>query len=88
MAKPKGDLEIGYRMYQECYRIFGTGKKAAEQMQITKNSVYEWKLGRTPCGLALARLHSFGGDVLYVLTGKREPKMAELKPYLFGGCDD
>jgi hypothetical protein len=27
--------------------------------------------GEVPGGMSLAKLHAFGGDVIYVLTGKR-----------------
>ena len=74
MAKHKGDIEIGRRMAWECCHIFGTAKKAAQQLQCHKNSVYEWEKGKMPGALILAKLHSCGGDVLYVLTGKREGK--------------
>lgn len=72
MAKHKGDIEIGRRMALECYRIFGAAKNAAQQLQCHKNSVYEWEQGKVPGASLLAKLHSCGGDVLYVLTGKRE----------------
>lgn len=74
MGKQKGDIEIGRRMAQEVCRIFGSPTNATQRLKCGKNSVWEWQTGTTPGGLMLAKLHSFGGDVLYVLTGKREGK--------------
>jgi hypothetical protein len=72
MASKKGDIEIGKRMVEELHRIFDTQKQACTGMRCNRRSFYEWgTVGKTPCGLHLARLHYCGGDVIYVLTGKR-----------------
>ena len=72
MAKHKGDIEIGYRMIDELVRIFGSQANAIRQMPCDRHTLDYWKDGGTPGGYMLAKLHSFGGDVLYVLTGKKE----------------
>ena len=71
MAKHKGDIEIGRRAFEEVYRIFQNYEKAARAFGCSKRLFYEWNNGDTPGGHYLAMLHYFGGDVLYVLTGKR-----------------
>lgn len=72
MAKRKGDIEIGYRMISELVRVFGTQANAIRQMQIDRHTVDYWNTGGTPGGYMLAKLHSWGGDVIYVLTGERQ----------------
>lgn len=71
MAKHKGDIEIGHRMVEEVYRVFGGHNNAIHRLNCGKNAISYWREGGTPGGLVLARLYYFGGDVLYVLTGKR-----------------
>ena len=71
MAKKKGNIQIGYRAYEEVCRIFGNGPKAAYKMCIRKNIIYEWKAGGVPGGHYLALLHHYGCDVIYILTGRR-----------------
>ena len=76
MAKYKGAPEIGYRMAEELVRLFGSPTEAVRQFKCARNCVYEWSTGVVPGGYALAKLHNCGGDVLYVLTGKKEDKNA------------
>ena len=72
MAGKKGDIEIGKRMVEELHRIFDTPKQAYTRLGVSKSCFYDWEsIGKTPSGLHLARLHYCGGDVIYVLTGKR-----------------
>lgn len=75
MAKHKGDIEIGRRMVEELYRIFGNRTKIIKQLGCGKNCLASWNDGGTPGGHMLAKLHYFGGDVMYVLTGKRSNKV-------------
>ena len=72
MAKHKGDIEIGRRMVEEAYRVFGGHNNAVARLNCGKNAISFWRGGGTPGGFVLARLHYYGGDVIYVLTGKRE----------------
>lgn len=71
MAKQKADIEIGHRMVDELVRVFGSQAKAIRQMPLERHSVDYWKDGGTPGGYMLAKLHYWGGDVIYVLTGRR-----------------
>lgn len=73
-TKHKGDVEIGRRMVQELVRLFGTKAEAVRRFQCERHSVDRWQDGGTPGGYMLARLYYCGGDVMYVLTGKREKK--------------
>lgn len=70
MAKVKGDITIGYRMAEEVTRIC-TERKIKLYMFAPKSIRNDWKNGVCPGGLYLARLHYFGGDVIYVITGQR-----------------
>lgn len=71
MAKHKGDILIGERMAEEVLRLFPTNVSAAKALGCDRKSFRYWQLGGTPSGIFLARLHYHGGDVIYVLTGKR-----------------
>lgn len=71
MAKHKGDIEIGYRMVEELYRIFGSQANAIRSFKCARSMFKGWDNGNTPGGFSLAKLHYCGGDVIYVLTGKR-----------------
>lgn len=73
-GKHKGNIEIGYRMSEELIRIFGTRANVIRQFPCGKNAFDYWQGGGTPGGYMLERLHYHGGDVLYVLTGKRSKK--------------
>lgn len=70
MAKPRGDIEIGRRMAEEVRRLRNE-KKTAAGIKFSNKLIREWESGCVPGGLMLAKLHSCGGDVLYVLTGTR-----------------
>lgn len=75
MSNKKGDIFIGKRMVEEINRIFPTKKQACIGMGCDRRNFYEWEtVGTTPNGLHLARLHYCGGDVIYVLTGRRTEK--------------
>ena len=71
MAKHNGDITIGHRMVEEVYRVFGSHKEVIKHLGCWNNAISYWGQGGTPGGFTLARLHYFGGDVIYVLTGKR-----------------
>lgn len=71
MGKHKGDIEIGRRMIEELERVFGSQCNAIKRLPVNRHAVDHWREGATPGGQMLARLHYFGGDVIYVLTGKR-----------------
>ena len=69
--KHKGDIEIGRRMMEELVRLYGKKAKIVRQFHCGHNTLYCWDYGATPGGFELAKLHYAGGDVIYVLTGKR-----------------
>lgn len=71
MGKRKGDIEIGHRMLEELHRMYGTNSSVVKNFGCNYNTMYSWEMGSTPGGAVLAKLHYVGGDVLYVLTGKR-----------------
>ena len=71
MAKTKVDIHIGQRMREEIDRIFPTGAAATKALRCDRKNYSAWNNGETPNAIYLARLHYFGGDVIYVLTGKR-----------------
>ena len=70
MAKVKGDITIGQRMAEEVRRVC-TDRKIKLDLFAPRNLRKDWQTGVIPGGLYLARLHYFGGDVIYVLTGRK-----------------
>ena len=71
MRRKIADVNIGYRMYEEAMRIFNTPTVAAQKMGCDRKVFYEWAGGGAPSALFLARMDAFGGDVVYVLTGRK-----------------
>lgn len=71
MAKRKAEIGIGQRMYEECLRLFPSNTKAAISLGCDRVSLKVWRNGGAPSAIFLSRLHFAGGDVLYVLTGRR-----------------
>lgn len=71
--KHKCDISVGRRMFEELCRLF-PNKTNAEVCRILgcdRKSCLYWSKGETPSPIWLQRLHYLGGDVIYVLTGKR-----------------
>lgn len=71
MPKPKGAIEIGYRMHEEVCRLFKTQADATRRLRCHRHTIAAWSVGGCPDVHYLTRLHYAGGDVLYVLTGRR-----------------
>ena len=71
MAKKKTNIEIGQRAYEEVCRVFGNANKAAYQMCVAKQTIYDWRDGSAPGCNYLVLLHHFGCDVIYILSGRK-----------------
>ncbi len=67
----KGDILIGQRMREEVDRLFPTLVVASNAFRVDRKTFTAWMNGETPGGMQLAKLHALGGDVIYVITGKR-----------------
>lgn len=72
----KAQIEIGYRAYEEFCRIFepdkrNNKKRAVQIIGFDRKTPYEWRDGRAPDAIFLARLCELGADVVYILTGRR-----------------
>ena len=72
MAKKTCDIEIGKRMYQECLRIFPSIADVVKYFSCGGYTPYKWGQGVSPSANNLARLHYAGGDVMFVLTGRKK----------------
>lgn len=46
-------------------------------MGISRSLLYDWKYGTEPGAFYLAKIHYLGGDVMYILTGKRSIENGE-----------
>lgn len=71
MGKKTCDIEIGKRMYLECLRLFPSHTSTAKHFGISHFTIYKWNEGVSPSANNLARLHYAGGDVIWVLTGRK-----------------
>lgn len=71
MPKKKGDIEIGYRMVEELHQLYDTQASSARQLGVHRHCFNSWNAGVTPDCHVLQKLHYCGGDVMYVLTGRR-----------------
>ena len=71
MGNRKGDIEMGHRMIKELLRIYGSKSKIVRNFGCAHLTLYGWEMGNTPGGAFLAKLHYAGGDVIWVLTGRR-----------------
>lgn len=71
--KHKADIDIGGRFVDECCRLFPdlTMHSIAKQLGCSRWQLNEWRHGKTPGGYYLAKIHAYGGDVAYILSGKR-----------------
>jgi hypothetical protein len=74
--KTKGDIEIGKRFVEELYRLFPnySNRKIANMLDVDRRMINEWWNGMTPGGIFFAKILYFGGDVEYILIGKRKQK--------------
>lgn len=74
MALRKADIGISERAVEEIYRLFPTMGKAAKATGINKKIISQWQCeNRTPSGFSLQQLYYAGADVIYILSGKRNP---------------
>ena len=71
MCKRKAEIGIGQRMYEEILRLFPSDTEAAVAIGCNRSSLKFWRNGSTPSAMFISRLYFAGGDVLYVLTGRR-----------------
>ena len=71
MSQVKGDIFIGRRMREEVDKLFPSVYAAAKAFRCDRKNFTIWANGGTPSAMAIAKLHYFGGDAIYVLTGKR-----------------
>lgn len=69
----KADIGIGYRAAEEARRLFPKKKHAIIALGCGQNTINEWSYGVAPSATNLARLHELGADVIFILTGRREP---------------
>jgi hypothetical protein len=58
-------------MYEETMRLFGTPTAAARKMGCGRQIFYNWADGFSPSAFYLERLDALGGNVLYVITGRK-----------------
>ena len=68
----KGDIEIGYRAYNEVLRLFPRTKDAINRLGIRSENLYAWGRGCCPSAKYLARLLKAGADIEYILIGRKK----------------
>ncbi|MDD4967465.1 helix-turn-helix transcriptional regulator [Halothiobacillus sp.] len=68
-------LQIGARLKEERTRLRLSQSEIADSLGVSRRSVIDWeKGGATPNAENISDLYDFGVDVLYTLTGRREPE--------------
>ncbi|MDO8768789.1 MAG: helix-turn-helix transcriptional regulator [Burkholderiaceae bacterium] len=67
-------MPIGKRLREERERLGLSQPAFAAVAGTTKQTLFSWETGKTaPDGFQLAALATTGADVLYILTGQRDP---------------
>lgn len=71
--KRKGNIEIGKRAAREAYRLYPDESTVGicRKLGCNRKLLGDWQAGVSPSALLLARLCELGGDVIWILTGKR-----------------
>lgn len=79
MPKRKADIEIGKRAVLELQQKFPGMQEhiICSRIGLNKKTLWEWKQGTTPDGLALQKMAFAGCDVKYILTGRRDANVKE-----------
>lgn len=71
--KRKSDINIGIRAYEEVFRLFPSDSTISicRRLGCGRKLFYGWRNGCAPSAMFLAQLLELGGDVQYILTGRR-----------------
>lgn len=71
--KRRSDAEIGRRAFSEVNRLFPTESTISicRKLGCSRSVLACWRDGFAPSAMFLARLLELGGDVGYILTGRR-----------------
>ena len=72
--KRKNDIAIGARFMEELYRLFPekSYRDLGKIFGCSPAIFGEWQKGVTPSAASLARIMELGGDIEYILTGRRK----------------
>lgn len=74
-------MTIGQRLREERERLGMSQPNFAAIAGTTKQTLFSWETGKTaPDGFQMAALAAQGVDVLYILTGERNPAMPATDP--------
>jgi transcriptional regulator with XRE-family HTH domain len=72
-------MTLGERLREERERLGKSQPVFAAIADTTKQTLFSWESGKTaPDGFQLAALAAAGTDVLYVITGSRDPELPAL----------
>lgn len=76
--KRKPDICIGQRCVEELYRLFPneSDRRICRIIGCNKNSIEAWRNGAAPSSMFLAAILNHGGDLEYILTGRRTTQQA------------
>lgn len=66
------DLERGKRLLEERKKIWKSRKKFTMETKIPPTTLDNWERGGDISAVALKEISERGGDVIYILTGKRQ----------------
>ncbi len=71
--KRKSDITIGSRAFEEIFRLCPDSSNIdiCRRLGCNSKTLNSWNNGFAPSAMFLARIAAIGGDVQYILTGKR-----------------
>ena len=74
--KRKSESTIGCRAYEEVNRLFPDDFviTICRKIGCSRQTYNSWGTGFAPSAMFLSRILQLGGDVEYILTGRRKPK--------------
>jgi hypothetical protein len=73
-VKRQNDTQIGYRAYIAMLQLFpdDSVRSITKKLGCSTGLFYEWRRGKVPSGMFLARMLELGADIEWILTGRRK----------------
>ncbi len=74
------DLNRGKRLMEERKKIWNSREKFRIETNLSDGNLKNWENGLNISCDCLREIHNHGGDIVYILTGKRSNPAKELTP--------
>ena len=79
-AKSPKDLERGERLLEERKKIWNSRAKFKHETNLSDRNLENWENGLDISCDCLREIHNHGGDIIYILTGKRSLPETDARP--------